>query len=330
MTSNTIKIVLKFLFAFALIYWLITSGKLDFSVLSEALNNPTRIALGFSILLAAALITTWRWKYILEARLDSKLSFYQMAKCQWIGLFFNTVLPGSVTGDFVKIVYIKEHDERLTTRYLLGSVVLDRIVGLFGLILMLGIFSLLNYQDLTSLSDSVASLINLNLALFTAVIVGLFSLYFFASIPSKVLGKFENIKFLHRVGTKLLKVWNELCLIRNRVIVVSIVSILVHLGAVIAFWTVAAPFAIGGTFDLHYAFSFVPIGFISIAIPIAPAGLGVGHAVFHQLFQFFSIQNGASLFNIFFFLQVSVYLLGAIPYLFGKTIKLKEVRVDQI
>lgn len=325
MTSNAIKIILKFVFALALIYWLVSSGKLNFEILREAMRDPLRIAGGFGMLLMVAMIVAWRWKFILEARLDHKLNFYQLAKCNWIGLFFNTVLPGSVTGDFVKIVYIKEQDAKLTTKYLLGSVVLDRVVGLFGLILMVGLFSLVNYSELTQLSAHVKQLININLLLFAGVIFGLFSLYFFESIPRKILQQMEHIKVIHNIGTKLLKIWDELCLIRKRLIVVTLVSILIHVGAVFTFWFLAAPFAQGAQFQLHHAFSFVPIGFVTVAIPIAPAGLGVGHAVFHALFKFFGISNGASLFNIFFFVQISVYLLGAIPYLFGRSIRIKEI-----
>ena len=52
-----------------------------------------------------------------------------------------------------------------------------------------------------------------------------------------------------------------------------------------------------------------------MAIPIAPAGIGVGHAVFDTLFGLFGINNGASLFNIYLLAIVAESLTGAIPYL---------------
>lgn len=328
MKSNSIKIVLKFIFAFGLIYWLVSSGKLDFGILSKAMQSPFKMLAGLSCLILISLGIAWRWKYILEARLDYKLSYYQMLKCNWIGLFFNSVLPGSVTGDFVKILYIKQEDGRLSTRYLLGSVVLDRVVGLFGLITMLGIFSLVNYKEMTELSVPVQRIILFNLLLFTCVLLGFISLYFFEAVPRAILTKIEHIDILHKIGSKLLKIWDELCLIRKRLIFLTLASVLVHITAVYVFWLVTSPFA-SHTFELHYAFSFVPIGFVTLAIPIAPSGLGVGHAAFDYLFSFFGINNGASLFNIFFFLQIFVNLLGAIPYLFSKNIRAGHVR-DQI
>jgi uncharacterized membrane protein YbhN (UPF0104 family) len=67
---------------------------------------------------------------------------------------------------------------------------------------------------------------------------------------------------------------------------------------------------------LKYAFSFIPLGLISIMVPISPMGLGVGHAMFQELFSYFHITNGASLFNLFFLFQIFVNLLGGISYIF--------------
>ena len=52
-----------------------------------------------------------------------------------------------------------------------------------------------------------------------------------------------------------------------------------------------------------------------MSIPIAPAGLGVGHAAFHTLFGYFGIKDGASLFNIYFIFVIMTNLTGIIPYL---------------
>ena len=62
-----------------------------------------------------------------------------------------------------------------------------------------------------------------------------------------------------------------------------------------------------------------------IAIPISPAGLGVGHAIFDILFRYFSVDNGASLFNLFFIVTIFLHLLGGIPYIFSK----KRPSIDQ-
>lgn len=324
MTKNSIKIIAKFTFAAAILHWLVDSGKLDFNILSKTLDHPWRLSFAFGLVLMNILIVTWRWKYILDFKSSQKLPFLQVAKFNWIGVFFNSVLPGSVTGDIVKAFYLKQLDQKMSNRFVFGSVLIDRFVGLFGLILLLGGFTLLNYSALTKLSADLSYLIHINLLLFTAVLFGFLSLYFFANLPRQILKKVEHISLLHKVGHKLLGLWEGLCEIRSRLILLTIVSIFVQSIAVFAFWFITNPFA-DSYFDFNYAFSFVPIGFVTIAIPIAPAGLGVGHAIFHQLFSFFGINNGASLFNIFFFLQLFANLIGIIPYLTNKSVKLSNI-----
>ena len=72
-----------------------------------------------------------------------------------------------------------------------------------------------------------------------------------------------------------------------------------------------------------------PIGQISMALPIAPAGLGVGHAVFGKLLSFFNISNGASLFNIFFFFNLFSNILGVFSYIFYSTKGAKKFHINE-
>jgi hypothetical protein len=94
-------------------------------------------------------------------------------------------------------------------------------------------------------------------------------------------------------------------------------SIVVQFGAVIAFWSLIYPF-VGGHMDFVQALAFIPIGLMTLALPVAPSGLGVGHAIFQKLFEFSGIDNGASLFNLYFFVSLIVNLFGVIPYMMTK------------
>ena len=61
-----------------------------------------------------------------------------------------------------------------------------------------------------------------------------------------------------------------------------------------------------------------PLGFLAIALPIAPGGLGVGHLAFEKLFMLIGLSHGATVFNCIFVGQAALNLLGLIPYLFLK------------
>lgn len=317
MTKNLIKTLLKLTVAGGLVYWLVDSGKLDFGILKEVLNYPERLAISMSLVIVNLFIVTYRWKSILEFKTEGKLPFLKIAKFNWIGLFFNAVLPGSVSGDIVKVFYVKALDKNLSKRFLLASVVIDRVIGLFGLIFLLGFFSLYNYSDLASLSKNVKTLIDINLLLLALVSLGVLALFYFQNLPHRFLKFFSFHSIIKNIALGLLTLWDNLCGMRKKLIGLISLSIVVQGIAVILFWVVASPFA-GPHFEIQYAFSFIPLGFIAIAIPIAPSGLGVGHAVFHQLFSYFHVDNGASLFNIYFFLNLIGNVMGVVPYLFVK------------
>lgn len=96
-----------------------------------------------------------------------------------------------------------------------------------------------------------------------------------------------------------------------------ILSIFIQLIAVLIFWSLIAPF-VSEKMDFIQALAFIPIGLMTLALPVAPSGLGVGHAIFQKLFEFSGINNGASLFNLYFVVTLVLNLLGAIPYLLFK------------
>ena len=96
-----------------------------------------------------------------------------------------------------------------------------------------------------------------------------------------------------------------------------LISVIGHALSVLAFWILASPF-FENSIPLKYGFTFIPLGLASTAIPITPSGLGLGHAVFGELFKFFGTNNGQSLFNFYFITLISVNLLGLFPYLLTK------------
>ena len=75
---------------------------------------------------------------------------------------------------------------------------------------------------------------------------------------------------------------------------------------------------VGSNVSLFLLSIIFPIGNILIALPLAPGGLGVGHLAFDSLFQLIGIKDGANIFNLVFVINMSLNLLGAIPYFLMK------------
>jgi hypothetical protein len=111
--------------------------------------------------------------------------------------------------------------------------------------------------------------------------------------------------------------WDDLTAIKKKIVKAVGISLVVQFIGVLIFWSLIRPF-VAGHMDFIQALAFIPVGLMTLALPVAPSGLGVGHAIFQKLFQFAGIDNGASLFNLYFFLTLSVNVLGVIPYLLSK------------
>jgi uncharacterized membrane protein YbhN (UPF0104 family) len=62
-------------------------------------------------------------------------------------------------------------------------------------------------------------------------------------------------------------------------------------------------------------FFLVPLGMLVTSIPIAPAGLGTGHAAFLGLFSLLGASRGADLFSAYVAFQILVNLSGGLVYL---------------
>lgn len=312
-----IKTLFKLAFAAAIIYWLLSKGHLDFSLIGQSLHHPLNWLAAISLILCNFLITSFRWKMLLEIKAPRSLPFMRITALTWIGMFFSTVLPGAVTGDVIKLVYAKDLDPHLNKSYLLTSILLDRLLGMFGLLMVMGLFSIISYKELLQFGPDMEQLLRINFLIFFGMMV-FFSTIF---IPHKL--QFSLLRIVEKlpvIGEKIKHLMEQFWLIgraKKTVLLCTLMSGISQMGNVFAFWILTLPF-----YTIHvpfsYAISFIPIGLISVAIPISPSGIGVGHAAFAALFNLVDIKTGASLFNLFFLATFAINMLGVLPYLFIK------------
>jgi glycosyltransferase 2 family protein len=319
-----IKTILKFLFAGAIIFWLLKSGKLDMGLVKKSFSAGYYWLGCLAILIVQDVVSAFRWKILLEIKTGTKLPALSMIRLTWIGLFFNSFLPGAVTGDFIKLLYAKDLDPKLTKTYLVTSVLLDRIIGLIGLLFLLGLFSIVYFGEITGISPQINKLLYVNSFLFLGVIFFFISLFLSKNVQELLKDLAKKIPV---IGNKIENTLEQVWLIgenKKAVIICALMSMLLQFMNVCALYTVSYPF-MGEGIKLAYAFTFIPIGFIAVAIPISPAGLGVGHMAFEKLFGYFNITGGANFFNLYFLCLIFVNLFGFIPYILsGKKHTLKE------
>jgi len=309
--------IIKFLIAGGLIVWLIRSGKLDFSLLTDLTGFPLAIILAVVLQLLNYLLVSWRWRLIISSRSEAVLPLKEIFKINWIGQFFSSVLPGSVSGDLVKLFYIQSIDQNLSKKFVFASILIDRVMGLSGLILLVGISSLLFSNHILTSAPNMEGLLKINYLLSCAVIIGLLLFFFCHTFVEKLLQLGKVKTPFAKVFDKILALFMDLVSIKQRMVKAVVISIFIQLIAVLLFWSLVAPF-VAEKMDFIQALAFIPIGLMTLALPVAPSGLGVGHAIFQKLFEFSGIDNGASLFNLYFVVTLVLHLFGVIPYLLFK------------
>mgnify|MGYP006188632345 CR=1 FL=1 len=307
---------LKILIAAALIYWLVSSGKLDFKLLAKLQNHPLSVCIAIILSISNFVLVSYRWETILRARSQIKIPILGLLKITWIGQFFSSVLPGSVSGDLVKMLYVQKYDENFSKKFVIASILIDRVMGLSGLILLVGISSMVFGKKIIGSAPAMIPLLNINFLLMLLVIL-FFGIFFFShQLVRKLLVTFQS-KFLSTLFEKIIVLWDDLVLIKSQMLKAMALSIVVQFVAVLIFWSLISPF-VEGQMNFVEALAFIPLGLMTLALPVAPSGLGVGHAIFQKLFELSGIINGASLFNLYFFVTLVVNIFGVIPYLLTK------------
>jgi glycosyltransferase 2 family protein len=313
MTAKKIfNFIIKFGIIIGIFYYLISSGKLNFQKLSVFWEKPIILVILLVVFgLIIIPICTVRWWFLLKA-LSLNVPLSRSFLLTWIGNFFNTTLPGAVSGDFVKGYYVikANNNEEKTKAFM--TLIIDRFTGLFGLIVLAFVTLVFNFQMVFEQS---------NLQPLAFSIVGLFLgtviFYVIVLFPFKE-GKDPFIKIIKKLPKQetLLKIYTTFKVYQNHkkiLFLTLLLSTIVHFLVAIAFFIIIQTL---GVENVHFATQMfiMPIGLITIAIPVAPGGIGVGHIAFDTLYQMVGVSGGADVFNLFIIVQLSVYLLGGVMY----------------
>ena len=207
---------------------------------------------------------------------------------------------------------------------------MDRFLGLMGLLMLMGSLSLIQYGELSSRSSQLKNLVHFNGVMFFGAVIALSTIFLGKNIQRFILEWFKKIPIL---GEKIANAFEQIWLMGSNPVVVLkclAVSLVGQSMNILCFWMMTSPFY-DQALSFINVFTFVPLGLIAVAIPITPAGIGVGHAAFDKLFEFYNVSGGASLFNVYFIIYIIVNSFGLVPFLAsGKKPQLTELEeLDQ-
>ncbi|MBC7658668.1 MAG: flippase-like domain-containing protein [Chitinophagaceae bacterium] len=323
MLKTLFSTLLKLAVAVIIIGWLISSGKLDWSQLKLFQQDMWLVAASlFYFVFAVIFLGTWRWKTLLQGA-GYIISWKRALTLQTTGLFFSSVMPGAVGGDVAKIAYVIRDNPTKSKALAMMTALLDRIVGLAGLFLICWIMIVFNYQTVQSTNGFWPILLIISGLSFGFILFFCAALYHYrGNDPFLSLFKLRlpGVKFIE----KLYQAMRVYRYARGSIFLSLGISLLIQGLCLLLFYFITGK--VSGGFPPFGKIAIVfPIGVTATAIPLAPAGLGVGHVAFDQLFHMVGLEHGANAFNLFALSQLVLNLTGVIPYLSLKKIPLPEL-----
>lgn len=246
------------------------------------------LAAVFGLCVGVLAIQYYRW-YVLVRALDLPFAVGGAFRLGLVGTFYNVFLPGSVGGDLVKAFYIA-HGAPGRRAAAVATVVIDRIVGLFGLLwfsAVIGGAYWLTGDERVAGNDYLQRIIRVCGILVGLTVVGWVVLGF---LPPHRADRFaDRLAGVPKLGKTLAELWYAVWMYRQRpgTVYLSVAMTAVcHVAMVVMYHlgvrVFLAPGAEPGTLGEHFVIA--PVGFIAQAFFPAPGGVGGGEAIFGYLY----------------------------------------------
>jgi len=290
--------LLKFVFSAVLIYFAFKKVNVV-KLVNEIKNVPfwfvlVNIGLSFFIVI----ITATRWSLLLFPKMKIK-TILTFTRASFLAAFYSLVFPTMIAGDILKWLVIDEKYPEIPKTKVLGSVVLDRFIGL-SMFMFLGMISAIVGRKVgLIIPDYVFYL----LIILTAMCFVAYIIISFFDI-SKITRK---IKFLQKLDDafSLLKNKNK-----GQIFKCLLVSVISESFWILQMWFIG--WKLGANLSVLAVFVFIPIISMILVLPISIGGFGARE----QLYLFFFSQVGSSNESIL-LMSTFIGILGVINSLFG-------------
>ena len=237
------------------------------------------IAAALTLYLAMLLVSTWRWRVLLQAQ-HVHLTFPTLLNSYFVATFANNFLPSNIGGDVVRI---RDTARAAGSKTLATAVVLaDRGVGLLGLVLVAACGSTLAAQRSEALGPLSSGLLWAGLAAALAACVLVLAL------PKQLGLLLRPLRVFHAdwVDQRITLIIDALLRFQRApaAMVVGFLGSIVVQGMLVAFYAAVAA-ALHLTVPLGHLAILVPISFIVQMMPLSVNGLGVREATFGLYFK---------------------------------------------
>ena len=316
--KKTLYLALRILTSLGLIGWILL--KVDRRELADSLKhiNYWYLTAALAAYLMVNALCTWRWQILLAAR-SIRSGFWKLFRYFLNGLFFGNFLPTTVGGDLARAYLVVDDCNKRSEA--LASVLVDRFVGLFGVIIT-GVIGLV----LVAKTGQEVSLLK-GMVICTAA-----ALIFVALFMNKPLVKkfrwMLKLPLVEKAEHHLIDFYHSIYVYRTHKAVIFLAfvqSLLVQLFVVFSALLIAK--SLGISISIIPFFLYMPvIGAVSM-IPLSINGWGLQEGAFIVFFGRAGLgrPEALSLGFVYHLVAVTISLLGGLLWLiYGNKKKLKE------
>jgi uncharacterized protein (TIRG00374 family) len=318
LSTRSITSAIKWLVLLCIIAWVaLNFPKKDWQLLVEQPKNWWWLLLSLSMVLAANILSFWRWQQLLLA-LEVPITFLETVRLGFLGVAFNMVSAGSVGGDLFKAIAAASRNKNRRTE-VITSVLVDRAIGMLGLIIVAALSTTLA----KNLSPQLSAIRNAAWILSIIGLSGISGLILFGkSLPLDLLKKIPWI------GDKLHRIALACLVFKDRpqlAITMTLQSLCVHSALTIAVWMVSSALYSDDSIKpkLTEHFLAVPPALLAGTLPITPGGIGLQEVGIDRLFK--QIPTVSSQFSglvvgtMYRAVLLTVALIGGITYLASRS-----------
>ncbi len=271
--------VLKICVAVGLVSWLVRTGKITLEPFQRLFSSPLLLFAVMVFSLITIFLGALRWHLLLKPQ-STQLPFKRIISLAFMGLFFNYAIPGTVGGDVVKGYYLfKEIPE--SKLFAATSILMDRILGLIGL-LILGVLAFFILWPEYHSSELFCSM---GIAL-TALSLSSVLFMILCLAPRNILSSFTGPVQRLPGGKFAVKVYLSFRVYNHHQALLAkalSLSLLGHICSITMLFSVGEALGYQNITLAGFFFAFA-VGSLVAAIPISPAGIGVGQSALLAIF----------------------------------------------
>lgn len=260
-----------------------------------------------ALVLVALLFFIAACRWLIYARaLDIPLRISTAFRLYLIGQFFGQVLPASVGGDAVRVWLLSRRRVAIGTGA--ASVVLERLIGLLGLLILMALVLPLtfSYVDDTAVRLTIIFLVVAGAAAIFAIVA--------LSFVPRLIEKWRNVALVSRLADVASDARRAGFMLKPATSVLFL-SLSMHLLAILSVYVLAR--GLGMEITALECLALVPVVLLISTLPISLAGWGMREGAMVAALSFAGIENSEALaLSILFGLTLlAISLLGAVFWL---------------